>query len=165
MTAPEAIQAKRKRESGATIVEFGIVLLPTLGFMFLLMNLTWIIFEWACVQESIREGVRAAVTCVPTGGHLNTTATDAIQQYSFGFINSSNLSSVVNIQYLDPTTLNPIGGGVTIYSGDLVKITISGLKVSLFAPIMYADLYNDTHPMYVGAVSADVIACRAPANP
>lgn len=148
---------KRKAESGATLVEFALVLLPTFGFLFLLMTLAWVIFAWACVQEGVREGARAAVTCSPATG-LNATVEQVVQQYSFGFINSGNSSSVLTISYYDPITLQPISGNVM--TGDVVKITVSGLHVYQFAPILLA--YT---PLYLSATSADVMSCPSPATP
>lgn len=147
---------RRKRQSGATLVEFSLVILPTFGFIFLFINLAWVIFEWACVQEAVREGVRYAITCTPTT-QLNSAIDSVIEEYSFGFVNKNNVGSTVSIQYLDPTTLATISGAVS--TGDVVKITISGLKVTMFAPVDVT-----ASPMYVGAVSADVMACTTPAS-
>ncbi len=149
---------RSKRQSGSTIVEFACAALPLFAFIFLYLNLAWVIFEWACVQEAVREGVRAAVTCTPTTA-LNTSIDGVIETYSFGFINAANVGSTVTIQYLDPSTLSPITTG-TVTTGDVVKITISSLKVNIFAPV-----WSTVSPMYIGAVSADVIACRTPATP
>ena len=148
---------KRRGESGAAIVEFGIVLLPTLGFLFLLLNLAWIIFEWACVQEAVREGVRSAITCSPSAG-LNAFVDQIVEQYSFGFINSSNVGNVVSINYYAPGTLSPVNGPVT--TGDVVVVSVSGLKVSTFAGIMYTP-----QALYISANSADIMSCSSPASP
>jgi Flp pilus assembly protein TadG len=148
---------KRKGESGAALVEFALVLLPTFGFLFLLMTLAWMIFAWACVQEGVREGARAAVTCSPVTG-LNAAVQQVVQQYSFGFINSGNSSSVLTIRYYDPITLQPVSGNVM--TGDVVKITVSGLHVYQFAPILMS--YT---PLYISASSADVMSCSSPASP
>jgi Flp pilus assembly protein TadG len=148
---------KRKAESGAILVEFALVLLPTLGFLFLLMTLAWVIFAWACIQEGVREGARAAVTCTPATG-LNAAVQQVVKQYSFGFVNSANSSSVLSIRYYDPITLQPVTGNVV--TGDVVKITVSGLRVYQFAPILLT--YT---PLYVSAISADVMSCPSPATP
>jgi Flp pilus assembly protein TadG len=150
-------RVKRKAESGAALVEFGLVLLPTLGFLFLLMTLAWVIFAWACVQEGLREGTRAAVTCTPATG-LNAAVQQVVEQYSFGFINSGNVSSVMTIRYYDPITLQPISGNVI--TGDVVKITVSRLRVYQFAPILLS--YT---PLYVSGSSADIMSCPSPASP
>lgn len=150
---------RKRRESGSTMVEFAFVITILLAFVMLYINLVWTLFTWACVQESIREGVRAAVTCTPSTG-LTAAIESSIETYSFGFINSSNVGTVVSIQYLDPTTLSPVTTS-TVNTGDVVKITISNLKVTLFAPL----LVPKASPIYVGAVSADVMACATAATP
>jgi Flp pilus assembly protein TadG len=144
---------RKQSESGAVLVEFAFVLLPTMGFMFLLMALAWVIFAWACVQEGVREGARTAVTCSPSSG-LNTAVQQTVQQYSFGFADANN----VQVDYLDASTLKQKTG--LIYSGDVVKVSISNLPVSTFAPIM-----GITSPLYVSASAADVMSCLTPASP
>jgi Flp pilus assembly protein TadG len=156
---PTIADARRRRESGAAIVEFALALLPLLGFMFLLMALAWIVFAWACVQEAVREGARTAVTCTPVTG-LNNAIQQVVQTYSFGFVNASNASSVFSVQYLDPTTLSPIAGQV--YSGDVVKVSVSNLPVTTFAPIMRA---GTASVLLVGATSSDIMSCPTPATP
>lgn len=169
MTADRATgQERKKRQSGATLIEFCFAIVPTLGFIFLFINLAWVIFAWACVQEAVREGVRSAITCTPTTG-LNAQIESVIKTYSFGFINASNICSssvsqpctTISIQYLDPTTLNPVSGTGSITTGDVVKVTISGLKIGIFAPV---DI-KGTSPLYVSAVSADMMACSVAATP
>lgn len=149
--------ARRRRQSGAALVEFAISLMPLLGFMFLLIALAWIVFAWACVQEAVREGARAAVTCTPSSG-LNAAIQQVVEQYSFGFVNSNNAGQVFSVQYLDPTTLSPVTGQV--YSGDVVKVVVSNLPVYTFAPIM-----RPNSPIVLGAASSDIMSCPTPATP
>jgi hypothetical protein len=149
--------ARLRRQSGTALVEFSLVLLPTLACLFVLMTLAWMIFAWACVQEAVREGARAAVTCVPAT-NLNATIQQVVETYSFGFINSNNVSSVFAVAYYDPITLSPISG--KIITGDVVKVSVSGLPIYQFAPIMLT--YT---PLYLGAASADIMSCPSPASP
>jgi Flp pilus assembly protein TadG len=158
MLAKLPVSAKRRRrQSGATIVEFGLSLMPLLGFVFLILALSWVIFAWACIQEAVREGARTAVTCSSSTA-LNSTIISVVKQYSFGFVNSGNAANVVQIQYFDPTTLLPITGQV--FTGDVVKVSISNLPVYAFAPIMRAN-----SPIVLGAASSDIMSCPSPATP
>ena len=150
-------KARREHESGTAIVEFGLVILPAMGFLFLLMNVAWIIFGWACVQEAVREGVRAAVTCSPTTG-LNAAVDQVVEQYSFGFINAQNAPSYVSVNYYSPTTLAPVSGLVT--TGTVVKVSVNGLPLNTFAAILHSAI-----PIHLSATSADLMACSTPATP
>lgn len=148
----------RRGESGAALIEFALVLLPTLGFLFLLLTLSWVIFGWVCIQEAVREGARTAVTCTPSIG-LTAAVDSVVEQYSFGFVTTKNASSVLSVSYYDPTTLKPISGNVT--TGDVVKVAVNGLQLYQFAPI----LENGYTPLYVSAASADMMSCPTPATP
>lgn len=145
---------KRRNQSGATLVEFACAMMPTFACIFLYVNLCWIIFQWVCLQEAVREGVRSTVAC-PSVTSLTTNAQSVIETFSFGFITASNVASTVTVQFLDGTTLSAVSGKVT--TGDLVKISIGSFKVNIFAPV-----WEKVSPIYLGAVSADVMACRTP---
>ena len=141
-------------ERGAALVEFGFVLLPTMGFIFLLLTLAWAVFAWACVQEGVREGARVAVTCTPTTS-LNAAISSIVQQYSFGFVKPTNVS----ITYLDPTTLTAITTP-QVYTGDVVNVKVSNVRVTGFANIM-----GSSGPLTVSASAADIMSCPSPATP
>jgi Flp pilus assembly protein TadG len=151
------LTARRLRERGTALTEFALVFLPTLGLLFLLANLSWIVFAWACVQEGVREGVRTAITCSPSTG-LNAAVQSVVQHYSFGFINAQNAPSILTIQYYSQPTNTVVSGPIT--TGDIVKVSVSGLQLDVFA----SGFFNSS-PIYIGATSADVMACSNPATP
>ncbi len=155
----QPLRSKRKSESGAVIVEFAWVMMPTLGFMFITMTIAWVIFAWSCVQEGVREGARAAVTCTP-----NTGLTAAIQQTvianSLGFVTSSNASGVLHVQYFTQPNLALLPVGQQVVNGDIVKISVQGLPVYQFPAILWTPSL-----LSVGASSADVMSCTSPATP
>lgn len=158
----------KKSESGAALIEFSLVLIPSLGCIFLLIALAWVVFAWACVQEGVREATRVAVTCTPATG-LNAAIKQELQQYSFGFVNPSNIGTVVSVQYLDPSSLAPITGQV--YTGDVVKVSVNNLPVNTFVPILQSGPHGtgqqlrSSGPLYVGATAADIMSCPTPATP
>ncbi|HEX7362944.1 MAG TPA: hypothetical protein VF283_20830 [Bryobacteraceae bacterium] len=43
-------------------MEFAFMLLPTLGLFCIIINVAWVIFGRACLQEAVRKGVRYAIT-------------------------------------------------------------------------------------------------------
>ena len=138
------------------------MLLSTLGTVLsvvLLIALAWVIFAWTCVQEAVREGARVAVTCTPSTG-LNSAIQQVVERYSFGFVNAGNVASVFSVQYLDPTTLSAVSG--TVYSGDVVKVSVSNLSVNTFAPVMRG---GTPSVLLIGASSSDIMSCPTPATP
>ena len=61
-------QRRRRRESGSTLIEFSFVILPLMAFLLMTMDVAWILFGWASIQEGAREGVRYAISCQVSSG-------------------------------------------------------------------------------------------------
>src|ERR1700685_4328273 len=104
-----ALPVRRKRgERGSTLVEFAFVLVPTLGLLFMSMNVAWVFFGWACLQQAVREGVRYGITGpVPSG--LDSAITTFVTNMSIGFINNGN-NPTIRIQYFTPDTYTEVTG-------------------------------------------------------
>jgi len=119
------------------MVEFSLVILPIMAFILMTLDLAWIFFAWACIQEGAREGVRFAVTGQLLSGYSGQDASirEVIEMYSCGFVNTSNASSVVAIQYYAPLTMTPLSGAGSNAGGNVVKITIGPIPVGTFGPI------------------------------
>lgn len=118
----------RKSEKGAEAVEFALMLLPVFGLIFLIVNVAWVIFARACLQEAVRAGVRYAIT-----GQSDASIQALVQQSSFGVIPSGN-AGCVTVQYFSPTDLStPV---TTPVGGDVVEISISNVGVRPLAPLL-----------------------------
>lgn len=130
---PHKVRSKSPRERGASIIEFGLIILPMFAMLLLTIDVGWVLFGWASLQEAVREGVRFAVTGQVLAGHPSQADSirQVIIQYSFGFVNSTNAPSTVAVQYLDPTTFSTS----TNAPGNVVKVTISGIKVAPMGPL------------------------------
>lgn len=154
--APKQSTQLRRKESGSAIVEFGLVLLPLFAILFMTLDISWIVFAWACIQEGAREGCRYAVTGSGEAESTLDTATKAVvQQYSFGFAQSSNIS----VDYYPPTgysssgtpsTLDGESGATAV--GNIVKITVSGVTMKSFGPIL-----RTWNPISLSASATDVL--------
>jgi Flp pilus assembly protein TadG len=145
-----------RAESGSVTVEFSFVVLPLLAILFMTVDVAWIIFGSACIQEGAREGVRYAVT---GSGQSETTLDSAVklvvQQYSFGFVKASNVS----VDYYPPTGYSSSGAPATIDGtaqatqiGNIVKVTVQGVTMSSFGP-----LFRAWTPLQLSASASDVM--------
>jgi Flp pilus assembly protein TadG len=153
----KSISAKRRRDqSGSALVEFGLVLLPLFALLFLIMDVGWILFSWAAIQEGAREGVRYAIT---GSGQAEATLDAAtklvVEQYSFGAAKAGNIS----VDYYPstgysssgaPASLDGAAGSTT--SGNLVKVTIQGVSVKSFVP-----LFDITGTIQLSASACDIL--------
>jgi Flp pilus assembly protein TadG len=64
---PSIIMTRKRSASwykrrGAEMIEFTLILMPLMGFTFLLLDLGWVIYKRATLQFAVREGCRYAVT-------------------------------------------------------------------------------------------------------
>lgn len=134
-------------------MEFALVLIPLMAFIFLLMDTSWVIFARATLQHAAREGVRFGVT-----GQVVAPATclgDSIRQVvvtnAFGLVPSSKSSSMVTVTYYDPS-LNVATGAAAAVGGNVVQVSISGLNIKSFAPV-----WRSSSPIALAATASDVL--------
>lgn len=136
-TASARSATRRRGQRGSTIVEFGLVMIPTFGMLFFSFNIAWIFFGWACVQESVREGVRYGITGagVASGASgMDNAIKTFTKQMAMGFMNNAN-NPTVNVQYFSSTTLSEVTGqsGAT-QSGNVLKVTAS-IQLKSLVPV------------------------------
>ena len=147
-------QRRRRRQSGSTLIEFSFVILPLMAFLLMTLDVAWILFGWASIQEGAREGVRYAISCQVSSG-LNAAIANVVKQYSAGFAKTSN----VTVKYCSPTdTATPctaLTGVVT--GGQVVKVTVHDVAIGTFGPI-----FRTWTPISLTASAADVMeTCSA----
>ncbi len=158
-------RVRRKRgEKGSVFVEFGLVLVPTLGLLFMSMNLAWVLFGWACLQEGVREGVRYGVPG-PVSSGLDAAIKQFVTTTAMGFMNNNNSPSI-HVQYFSPTTLTEVTGqsGAT-QSGNVLKVTAS-ISIRSLVPVWKANgtalgTFTSWTP-FLAAASADVLETATP---
>jgi TadE-like protein len=63
-----------KKKSGATTIEFALVLLLFLMFTLGILDFSRMLFMWNAANEATRAGARYAVVCDPTGGEAEVLA-------------------------------------------------------------------------------------------
>lgn len=124
---------RRRRQRGASVVEFVFVLIPMLAMLFMSFDLAWMFFGWACIQQAVREGVRYGVTAPVTSG-LDNAIKQFVTNMSIGFISTAN-HGTITVQYFSPTTMAEVTGqpGATT-SGNVLKVTAT-VTISTLVPI------------------------------
>lgn len=154
-----------QRQRGSVLVEFSLVIVPFLAIMFLTMDLAWVLFGWASLQEGVREGVRFGVTgqvLAPNTG-LDASIKQMVNLCSFGF------APTIRVQYFSPLTMAEITGqpGATA-GGNLVKVTASITLKSLMPVWQRNSTALGTFtswPVNLTAASSDVMEESAGAAP
>jgi Flp pilus assembly protein TadG len=140
-----------KKERGAELVEFSLVMIPMFGILFLVIDLAWMLFARATLQEAVREGVRYAVTGqTMTGMGQDNSIRTVVQQYSMGILAGSQGASLISISYFDPN--NNLAATSSNAGGNVVQVSVAGLSVFPMAP-----LFRSKSPISLSAVSSDVV--------
>ncbi len=144
----------RQRQSGAALIEVAVTIIPLFAFVFLIFDVAWVIFAQSTLQASVRQGVRYAVTCQIASGQtgLDASVRQVVVQNSMGFIQSSKASSLISIKYFSPTTLAQITGSGAIAEGNIVQVSVTGISVTSFGPIM-----RTATPLMLSATASDVM--------
>lgn len=153
---PRTAADRHTRELGSATVEFSLVLLPLMALLFLTIDVAWMIFGWACIQEGAREGVRYAVTGSGQAEATLDAATKAVVvQYSFGFAQSSNIS----VDYYPasgyastgmPASIDGTAGATA--TGNLIKVTVQGVTLKSFGPI-----FRSFSALQLSASASDIL--------
>ena len=141
-------------EEGSEVVEFGLVIIPMLALVFLIMNVAWMIFAKASLQEGVREGVRYGVTGQIINGQAGVSSSirQVVLQYSGGFISSSRAQTAISVQYLSPQTLTPLSGPGSCAGGNVLQVSVNGIPVSPLAALLISPA-----PLVMSAISSDII--------
>jgi hypothetical protein len=140
-------------QKGTESVEFALVLLPLFAFVFLIINIAWLIFARACLQEAVRQGVRYAITGQTLSGMgLDASVQTAVQQDSFGFIPAAN-AGCVSVQFFSPSDLStPLTGSGSDAPGNVVKVSIGNFSVRPLSALLI-----NSAPIPLTASSSDIM--------
>jgi Flp pilus assembly protein TadG len=164
--------ARRIAQRGVEMIEFTLVLLPMLGFIFLLMDLGWAIYKRATLQFAVREGCRYAVT------NQTQNLTDAngnaygvidsikyvVQRRANGLLGSAATDtgySLIQVRYYNPN--NSLTAALTVptscatntgqppnWGGNLVEVSVENFQATPLAP-----LFRSSSPLNFTARSSD----------
>ncbi|MGB7760652.1 MAG: TadE/TadG family type IV pilus assembly protein [Bryobacteraceae bacterium] len=81
---------RKLKQRGSEMLEFTLVLLPTLGFMSLILNVGWAVYQKSSLQYAVGQGVRYAVTSqVITGLGQRASIQTVVQANAFGKLNAT----------------------------------------------------------------------------
>jgi hypothetical protein len=145
-----------KDETGSEVVEFGLVLLPLLAFLFLIMDVAWICFAQSSLQHAVQVGVRAAISgYVPAGtAHQDDYLKNVVQQNAMGFLAGDDGRNLISVNYYNPANLSkPLSGFGSNAGGNVIEISVKEVPVSTLGPI----LRESWAKVYMKASSSDVM--------
>ncbi len=167
---------RHARQSGASLVEAGVILLPFLALFFALFDFGMALFLTNTIQFAVRQGVRFAVTSQVTAGLTGQDASikAKVDTYSFGFLSylapgppktacSGQACITINYYHQDtsvsPATLSLVTGTGSNAAGNICQVTASGLAYSWMIPLL-----RGTTALNVAASSAAIMEAQ-PSGP
>ena len=153
------------------LIEFTLVLLPLLGFTFLLLDMGWAVYKRATLQFAVREGCRYAVTnqlqaLTDSSGNaygMIDSVKWVVQNKAMGFLGSTATDpgyASIQVRFYDPntslTTALALPPDCTVHrtspnaGGNLVEVSVENYQAKALAPLL-----RSAAPLNFTARSAD----------
>jgi hypothetical protein len=145
------ISVNRKScQRGSEILEFGLTCLPLFGFIFLILDVSWMIFAQVTLQSAVRQGVRYAVTgqTMPGKGQ-DESIKMVVQNAAVGFLPGSTGAGQIAINYYLPSNLDATSSNA---GGNIVEVSIQGFALSPLGPILHSG-----SAVAISAVASDIV--------
>jgi Flp pilus assembly protein TadG len=169
--------SRRNKQRGVELLEFTLVLLPLLGFTFLLLDLGWAVYTRATLQFAVREGCRYAVTnqtqpLTDSSGKAYGVVNSikyVVQRRAIGLLGADSNAAgwnQIQVNYYAPTSLTsalPVPTNCTNNTsppnqgGNVVEVSIVNYKAFPFAPV-----YRTGDPLIFTARSSDLMEGNPP---
>jgi len=152
-------QAAGHGEKGVAAVEIGLTVVLLFALIFLVMDLSMLVFVKSTLQEAVRDGVRVGVTGTQVGSniYLNDSIRAAVQASASGFLNGTAGACKIQIDYFNPDT----GANSTGTQGDVLVVSVNGYN---YTPL--AALLKSVDPLAISVSSSDIVErCQASGCP
>src|ERR1700755_52023 len=95
--------SRRRSQGGSELLEVALICVPLLGMIFLLLDLSMVIFLRSTFQHAVREGVRYGITGANDTGPCQDDSIKAIvKQRALGFLNSTANSAKIHVHFTSP---------------------------------------------------------------
>jgi hypothetical protein len=131
-------------------VEFGLTIVPLFGFVFLILDVSWMIFAQVTLHSAVREGVRYAVTGQTMSGMgQDASIKTVVQHAAVGFLPGASGSNQIAINYYLPSTMAATNSNA---GGNIVQVSIQGFALSPLGPILHSG-----SPVAISAVASDIV--------
>src|SRR5215475_7105480 len=105
MTLNVCRKSRRRSQRGAQVIEATLIAFPLFGLTFLLLDISWAIFQRATLQHAVREGVRYAITDRnDTGPCQDDSVKAVVKRNALGFLNASGPAATLHVHFIDPVS-------------------------------------------------------------
>lgn len=143
---------RRTIRKGAEMVEFGLVLIPILGFIGLTVDIAWGVFARCTLQHAVREGARFAVTArtLPGKSYHIESIKEVVQRQSLGLL-AGDRANKIHVRFYKPEDFSDAGTGPGANAGgNLVEVSVEDFS---WAPLL--PIWRNGSPLRMSARSID----------
>ena len=150
---------RRARQRGNEVIEFTLCLFPILGFLFMTIDVAWMVFTRATLQNAVQQGMRFAV--VSRGNYASPTAhktaiKDSVKWWSRNMLRDKD--DLIKVEWYSPDDLstplplvNSDGSPSSANAaGNVVKVSVENF---IAAPLL--GIFHDLTPWAFRARSSD----------
>jgi Flp pilus assembly protein TadG len=168
------LPSRRRRQRGTELLEFTLLLLPLLGFLFILLDVAWAVYTRATLQYAVAQGVRYAVTSQTMNGlGQKDSIRTVVQRSAFGRLGSGSSSpgwSSIQVHFYlpDGTDVSNTAGGNGQQNGvyPLVQVSVESFSQKTFMPtIKMPGLSTILSPIVMSARAWDRMEASPPTGP
>ena len=154
---------RKQKQRGSEMLEFTLVMLPMLMFLFLILDVAWAVYSRATLQYAVAQGVRFAVTSLTIGtlGQKDSIRT-VVQQNAFGRLGANSSAPAwakiqVHFYLPDGTDVSGVVGGNGQHNGvyPLVQVSVEGLSQTTFMPTIKMPGLGTLSPIIMSARAWD----------
>ena len=157
------------RRSGAELIEFTLALLPLFAMLFVLLDLTWMVFVQATVVRAVRVAVRTGITLTAaqmgTGACLTDTVKGIVQQNGLGFLKGASGLAYIKVNYYLPpppgtttaaTNVSTLSSGNA--PGNIIQVSVNNYSLPALLPRIFSwNQAPDSSAFVFTSSSADLI--------
>jgi Flp pilus assembly protein TadG len=154
------ISAKRRRKSdGNALIEWMLVLLPTMALLTAFFDITFALFSWATLQNAVSEGCRYAITFQTISGDGQDASIKAtVASDSMGLVTAAG--GLIQVNYYTtaaPTTAIAAPNGNV--PGNIVQVSVQGYRLNWMIPLSgsIANPFRSTSPATVSVYASGVL--------
>ena len=126
-----------------------------MALFFAMIDFPFALFIQNTIRESVREGVRFAITQQTGGGGQDAAIKAVVESYSLGFISDAGITSganTFNITYYNGTTLANAGAGVGSNAEGNICVVTATVQHKWMAPV-----WRSTGILTFSGASSDVM--------
>jgi Flp pilus assembly protein TadG len=129
------MKKRKKSQSGAELLEAALIAVPLFGLIFLMLDVSMVIFLRSTFQNAVRDGVRYGITGNNSPGPCQDDSIKAVvQANAVGFLTASGPAAHMHVHFM-----SPVDGSVSNNAqGNIIEVSVEAYQFNLLAPFKHS---------------------------